>query len=325
MIDPLAEVVRLLQPSTPRSKIVSAAGSWRVSRSQTGNPFFCVIVDGACLLSVAGHEPITLKRGDFVLVPSSYQCAMSSLTPPPPDVVDASPVATAGAEFRLGKQNAPHEVRFVVGHCVFGAPNVALLVALLPSVIHVRRERRLITLVRLVADESRELRPGREVILDRLLEVLFIEALRSNASPHAPPGLLRGLADDRLAAAIRHMHDNPGRSWTVAQLASEAALSRSTFFDRFSGAMGVTPMEYLLAWRMALAKNLLRNRRASVAEVANQVGYRSASTFSVAFIRFVGVPPARYARDQAPPSNATPDGPSLDDTMGMLLTGIVSR
>jgi transcriptional regulator GlxA family with amidase domain len=136
------------------------------------------------------------------------------------------------------------------------------------------------------------------VILARLLEVLLIEALRSTAGTAASPGLVRGLADARLAVAIRRMHESPTRSWTVAQLAKEAALSRSTFFERFSRAVGVAPMEYLLAWRMALAKNMLRQQEGGIAEVAQRVGYSSASTFSVAFTRHVGQPPTRYVREQ---------------------------
>jgi AraC-like DNA-binding protein len=95
------------------------------------------------------------------------------------------------------------------------------------------------------------------------------------------------------------MHGNPMKPWTIAELAKEAALSRSAFFERFSRAVGVAPMEYLLAWRMALAKNMLRRQEGGVAEVAGRVGYSSASTFSVAFTRYVGQPPARYAREYA--------------------------
>ena len=138
-----------------------------------------------------------------------------------------------------------------------------------------------------------------EVILTRLLEVLLIEALRSTAGTAASPSLVRGLADERLAIALRRMHEHPAKAWTVAQLAKEAALSRSAFFERFRRALGVAPMEYLLGWRMALAKNLLRHKDITVAEVADQVGYRSASTFSVAFTRHVGLPPSHYAREQA--------------------------
>jgi transcriptional regulator GlxA family with amidase domain len=141
-------------------------------------------------------------------------------------------------------------------------------------------------------------------VLSRLLEVLLIEALRSIAGTNASPGLVRGLTDGRLAAALRGMHEHPTRAWTVAELAREAALSRSTFFERFSRAVGVAPMEYLLNWRMALAKDLLRRNAGRVAEVAERVGYSSASTFSVAFTRHVGQPPAQYAREEQAAANA---------------------
>ena len=111
----------------------------------------------------------------------------------------------------------------------------------------------------------------------------------------APPRLLRGLADERLAPAIRQVHSQLARSWTVALLARTAALSRSAFFERFTRTVGLPPMEYLLAWRMAVAKDLLRRRDISVGEVAERVGYGSASTFSTAFSRHVGQPPSRYA------------------------------
>ena len=128
--------------------------------------------------------------------------------------------------------------------------------------------------------------------------MLLIEALRS-VGTEASPGLVRGLGDARLAAAIRVMHERPTHAWTVAELASEAALSRSSFFERFSREVGVAPMEYLLAWRMALAKDLLRRDGRRMAEIAQRVGYSSASTFSVAFTRHVGRAPTQYAREQA--------------------------
>lgn len=189
-------------------------------------------------------------------------------------------------------------MRMVAGHCSFGSPDASLLLSLLPQLVHVRGEQRLATLVQLVREETREQRPAREVVLSRLLEVLLIEALRSAPQTHTSPGLVRGLSDGRLAAAIRAMHEYPKRAWTVAELAKEAALSRSTFFERFSRTVGVAPMEYLLAWRMALAKDLLRRNEGRIAEIAQRVGYSSASTFSVAFTRHVGRPPTQYAREE---------------------------
>lgn len=297
MIDPLAEVVTLLQPRARFSKVVSAVGPWRIRRSDAGSPFYCVILEGSSRLAVDGHAPIDLQPGDFVLVPEVYGFTMSSLEPMTPEDAYTEPTALRPGEFRHGALDLPPDVVLLVGYCSFGSPDAALLVSLLPQLVHVRGERRLATIVQLLGEESRAQRPGRDVILAHLLEVLLIEALRSTAGTAASPGLLRGLADERLAAAIRCMHENMTRPWTVAELAKEAALSRSSFFERFSRAVGVAPMEYLLRWRMALAKSLLRRKEGNVAEVAERVGYGSASAFSVAFTRHVGLPPTRYARE----------------------------
>ena len=123
-------------------------------------------------------------------------------------------------------------------------------------------------------NRANKVRP--DLVLTRLVEVLLIEALRSTPGDDAPPGLLRGLADAHLASAMRQMHGQLARSWTVAQLAKTAALSRSAFFDRFTRTVGMPPMEYLLAWRMAVAKDLLRRHDLGLAEVAERVGYGSA-------------------------------------------------
>ncbi|MGH8157475.1 MAG: AraC family transcriptional regulator [Rhodanobacter sp.] len=299
MIDPLAEVVMLLQPSARYAKLVFGASPWSVSRADAGQPFYCVILEGGCRIAIDGHEPIELRSGDFALVPAAYGVAMSSLEPPPSGVETPTPIALSPGEYRIGAPDNPIDVRMMAGHCSFGSPDAALLVSLLPQLVHVRGEQRLATLMQLVREETHEQRPAREVVLSRLLEVLLIEALRSTAGTNASPGLVRGLADGRLAAAIRGMHEHPTRAWTVAELAKEAALSRSTFFERFNRAVGVAPMEYLLTWRMALAKGLLLRNEGRVAEIAQRVGYSSASTFSVAFTRHVGLPPTRYVREQA--------------------------
>ena len=301
MIDPLAEVITLLRPGAPFSKLVSGAGQWSVRRAEAGTPFYCALLDGASRLVVNGREPMILERGDFVLIPSAFDFTVSSLEPPR-GKRDAGHVVLPDGEVRLGNSRGPPDVRMLVGHCVFASPDAGLLVSLLPHLVHVHGEARLSTLMELVREESRQQRPAREVILARLLEVLFIEALRSSAAgTAASPGLLRGLADKRLAVAIRRMHESPTKPWTVAQLAKDSALSRSAFFERFSRAMGVAPMEYLLSWRMALAKELLRRKQVTVTEVAEQVGYSSASTFSAAFTRHVGLPPTHYAREPTEP------------------------
>lgn len=209
------------------------------------------------------------------------------------------PVILPGGGYRVGSVDGPVDMRALVGYCIFQSDDAVLLSSLLPRLVVARGEHRLAMLMQLLGEEAVGNKPGREVVLQHLLEVLLIEALRTTAEPGNSPGLLRGLSDERLAVAIRGMHAKPDRGWTVAELARTAALSRSGFHERFQSAVGMAPMEYLTAWRLALAKDLLRKREASVADIARQVGYRSASAFSVAFTREVGVSPARYARDTA--------------------------
>jgi AraC-like DNA-binding protein len=109
------------------------------------------------------------------------------------------------------------------------------------------------------------------------------------------PGLLAGLADPRLALALNAVHAEVKRSWTVAQLADIAGMSRSVFADRFARIVGLAPIDYLTEWRMAIAKDMLRAGEARLAEVAFECGYQSTSAFSTAFARSVGCPPSRFA------------------------------
>ncbi|MGE7370413.1 cupin domain-containing protein [Neorhizobium sp. NPDC001467] len=294
MADPVAEVVSLLKPSPSISKLVTGGGRWMVERTELESPFYCAVVEGRCLMTIAGREAMVLAAGDFVLVPKIFSFMMSSMEPPPRGAL-AQRLETSPGVFRLGDPEGPAEIKALVGHCQFGSDDKALLVSLLPEVIHVHGEERLTALVRMINEETRADRAAREMVLHRLLEVLFIDAIRSAASAKAPPGLLRGMADPLLAPTLRRIHADPGRSITVETLAQEAAMSRSTFFDRFRKEVGVAPMEYATGWRMALAKELLRNEVA-MAEIAERVGYGSTSAFNVAFSRHVGMPPGAYSR-----------------------------
>jgi AraC-like DNA-binding protein len=296
MGDPLAAVIALLQPRAVFSKGISGAGRWAVRYADFGQPSFCVVLEGHGRLAVDGAEPITLEAGDFVLLPATPGFTLSGLEPATPVHIDPKAAAAARGEVRHGTRGGPPDVRLLGGWFLFDSPDAALLVSLLPALMHVRGVERLSALVRLVDAEARAQRPGRDLVLARLVEVLLVEALRSTSGEDAPAGLLRGLSDTRLARALRHMHGDPARAWTVAQLATKAALSRSAFYERFTRQVGLPPMEYLLAWRMAVAKGLLRSRGLGVGEVAERVGYGSASTFSTAFSRHVGQPPGRYAR-----------------------------
>lgn len=295
MLDPLSDLIALLRPSTVFAKGISGAGHWAVRYADFGHPSFCTVLDGSCRLAVDGQAAVTLEAGDFVLLPATPAFTLSGFEPAVPVALD--PFASAGmtGEVRHGRTDGAADVRMMGGNFVFDSPDAGLLVSQLPAVIHLRGAERLATLVKLVREEADSERAGRDLVLTRLVEVLLVEALRSVQDGGAPPGLLRGLGDPRLAAAIRQMHAEPARPWTTANLAKEAALSRSAFFDRFARTMGVPPMEYLLGWRMSLAKDLLRRGAGRIEEIAAHVGYGSASAFSTAFARQVGMPPKRFA------------------------------
>jgi AraC-like DNA-binding protein len=306
--DPLGEIVSLLRPRAGFAKVASGAGHWRVTRELEGEPFYCVVLDGAARMTVDGHPTVRLQAGDFVLVPSLFHFTMESMEPgakAAEDSVTSDPsLATPlPGEIRHGDPEGPVNARILVGHFHFGSPDARLLIQLLPRFLHLRGAERLSALVRLLTDETRAVRPARDMILARLLDVILLEALRAapdETTPgEAPPaGILRGLADERLAASLRRLHADPARDWTIESLAREAALSRSAFYKRFRLALGMPPMEYLTAWRMALAKTYLDQEDLGMEEIAERVGYGSASAFSTAFTRFVGVPPSRYGTEQ---------------------------
>ena len=296
MLDPLSDLIALLKPRTVFTKGISGAGRWAVRYTDYGHPSFCTVLEGACRLAVDGEEPVTMSAGDFILLPSTPGFVMSSFQKASAKVIDPKTAPVVTGELRHGDQEGPADVRLLGGFFVFDSPDAGLLTSMLPRLVHVRGAGRLATVVKLVSEEASEERPGRDLVLTRLIEVLLVEALRAAPGEDTPAGLLRGLADARVAAAMRQMHGDTARPWTMAGLAKEASLSRSAFFDRFVRAVGVPPMEYLLSWRMAVAKDLLRRRDMALEEVAERVGYGSASTFSTAFSRHVGQSPGRYAR-----------------------------
>ncbi len=296
MADPLSEIVRLLQPRAVFANIVSGKGSWAVRYSEYGKPSFCIMLEGSCLLVVDGHEPLTISAGDFILLPATPAFTLSGFLPAPPVLLNPHEVAEERREWRYGEQGGEPDMRSLGGAFLFDCADPGLLVSLLPPVVHVPGSLRLAQLVRMVGEESSDPKPGSDFMLSRLVELLLAEAMRSATAGTAPAGLLRGLGDERLARALKEMHAQVDRPWTVGELAQAAALSRSAFFERFTRIVGAAPMEYLLAWRMALAKELLRRDGMSVSDVAERVGYGSASAFSVAFSKHTGQPPGRYAR-----------------------------
>lgn len=298
MNDPLSEVVRLLRPRAVVANLISGKGRWAVRYTEYGLPSFCIVLEGSSLLAVDGHAPITIQAGDFVLLPTTPGFTLSSHEPASPVHLDPRQAAAARGELRYGERRGRPDMRSLGGAFAFDGADASLLVSLLPRVVHVQGSTRLARLVQMVGEESAAPQPGGEFMRSRLVEMMLVEAMRSSAATGgAPPGLLRGLGDERLARALKQLHARVDRAWSVAQLAKTAALSRSAFYERFTCAVGLAPMAYLLGWRMEIAKELLlRDHRLAVSDVAERVGYGSTSSFSVAFSRHVGMPPTRYAR-----------------------------
>ncbi|MEO1140300.1 MAG: AraC family transcriptional regulator [Pseudomonadota bacterium] len=296
MADPLSEVISLLRPQAPSTKLAHASGPFRVCRDDVEEVFYCMLLAGQAKLEVYGHAPVNLTAGSFVLIPAIAPFAVSSLVPPPPAGLVSQPVAGADGITRIGTLDGPAEVEMLVGHCSFGSPDAALLVSLLPDMILVEGENRLAALATMVQSEACADRPARDAVVEHLLQILLIEAFRSTAQPDETSALVSGLTDARIGAALRAIHAAPDHPWTILELAREAGLSRSAFFTRFSRIVGISPMGYLLNWRMTLAKDMLRLGNRGIAEISEMIGYGSSSAFSTAFARHVGAPPGEYAK-----------------------------
>ena len=305
-MEPLADVITLLRPRAVETKVIHGAGRWAVRRSMAYAGFGLVLA-GECWLSVDGYETVRLATGDFVLVPagptftiaSDVACEVVSL-----DAQEA-PACQAG-QVRYGDPDLEPDFKQLGGYFQLNTVNCSLLAVLLPTVIHIQASDlaagRLRRTIDSIVEEALADRPGRDLVVDRLIEVLLVEALRfgsEGVDAIGQPGLLAGLADPLLARALRRLHGDVAHAWSVEELAREAGLSRSVFSERFSQKVGVPPMQYLMEWRMALAKAMLQRDAPPLEAVAAAIGYQSASAFSTAFRREVGSPPSHFARTTA--------------------------
>jgi AraC-like DNA-binding protein len=162
------------------------------------------------------------------------------------------------------------------------------------------------SVLRLMAAEARELRPGGEAVITRLGDILVIQAIRSwiETDPAARTGWLGALQDRQIGRAMSLIHRDPSRAWTVASLADEIAMSRSAFAARFTELVGEPAMRYVTRWRMQVAHEALASEGATVAELADRLGYRSEAALARAFKRVMGVPPGAVKRSAGSPVEA---------------------
>lgn len=296
-MDPLSDIIALLRPSAAMSKPITGKGRWGVRYAAHKAPGFTIVLKGACWIAFEGGPPVRLGQGDFVLLPSAPAFSLTS-HPYEPCV----PREPTDAPVRHGEPGGDPDFVSLGGAFRIEPVNAPLLTALLPDIIRIPAEQgradRLTRMIALIMEECDHDDPGKDMILQRLLEVLLVEALRRDAiaDDAARAGLLNGLRDPALARVLRALHADVRGAWTVANLAQLAGQSRSAFAARFAEALGCGPIEYLARWRMALAKDALIGGTKTLDRIADEIGYESASAFSTAFRKRQGCSPGRFAR-----------------------------
>lgn len=299
-MDPLSDIISLLCPHAALSKPITGRGAWGVRYAAYGQPGFAVVLAGQCWLAVDRADPVRLERGDFVLLPSTPAFALFSR-----QGVDCVPVQPSDKPVRHGEPDGEPDFEMLGGTFRIQPVNAPLLLPLLPGMIHIRRTEagmsRMSGLVDLIMAESTADRPGRDMVLQRLLDVMLMECLRSSGvgSGTLPTGLLAGLQEPGLGKVLRAIHSDVRAGWTVGALAELAGMSRSSFAARFADVLGCAPIEYLMRWRMALAQDALSRGVRSLDRLAEEVGYDSASAFSTAFRRCTGSSPRAFARSRS--------------------------
>lgn len=245
-----------------------------------------VVVRGALRVAAPGAGEHTVRAGGSAVVCTSGPFTLSG------DGSGAEPGTAAGSGV----------CELVTGdYCLDGAVGRRLVTAL-PPVAVVPAGEDCLTVVELIADEVAAERPGRQYVLDRMLDWMLACALREwfDLAEACPPSWYRALGDDVVGPALHAMHDEPSRPWTVASLAARAQVSRAVFARRFAELVGRPPMAYLTEWRMTLAAELLAEPGATVAAVAGQVGYADGFGFSDAFKRIRGIAPSAYRASLTP-------------------------
>ena len=298
--DPLGEALHFLRMNGAYYCRSELTAPWGMTLPpMPGYIWFHVVTSGRVLVETDAG-PTWLQPGDLALVPhGDGHVLRSEPDAPTPDILDLEleQVSDRYEILRHGEGGAP--TLLICGAVRFDHPAARNLVEILPRTIHIERTGDwLQATLRLMAAEARELRPGGEAVITRLGDILVIQAIRVwiETDPAARTGWLGALQDPQIGRAISLIHREPEREWTVASLAGELAMSRSAFAARFTELLGEPAMRYVTRWRMHVALTALREDGATVAELANRLGYRSEAAFARAFKRVIGVPPGAVKR-----------------------------
>lgn len=297
-MDPLSDVLSALKPRSYASAGLDARGVWSIQFPQyQGIKFHCVST-GECWILVDGmSEPVRLNTGDCFLLPSGRSFRVASDLAATP--VDAQAVFAKQTDEGVANVNGGGE--FYTTGCIFAltASHAALLLEGFPPIVHISdeagKEALRWSLDRMM-QELHDQQPGSALLAEHLAHIMLLQALRLYLAnvPEGSVGWLPALVDKQVGAAIKAMHKNPARHWTLQDLAQCACMSRSSFAKRFKDIVGTAPMEYLTRWRMVMAADRLSTSSESIARIAAAVGYESESAFSTAFKRVMGCSPRRY-------------------------------
>jgi AraC-like DNA-binding protein len=298
-MDPLSQIIDLLKPQAVFWRVVEAHNAWTIGFRPSNVVVFGQVIEGACHVEREDGISFDLDAGDFMLMAAPPNWTMAAFGGGSP--IDFGALVEDPG-LLLSPAHTTQVTRFMAGNFKFEPANRDLISTLMLPIVRVRGNEisaaRLGALLATFGDEALADRPGRSLVLDRLLGLVLIEALRYRPAEigEGRRGLLAGLADPKIGRALRIMHADTKRPWTLVALAREVGMSRSALASRFTQIVGVPPIEYLANWRMTLAKSALASADAPMVKIAEMAGYQSVSAFSTAFKRETGYSPTLYIR-----------------------------
>ena len=265
------------------------------------------VVEGSMHFQVDGEEERTARAGDLVLFPHNAGHLLGSdLSLDPVTGSEVVRVPADGGLLSILHGGSGDRTRLVCGYLGSDGVDENPVLGALPPVIQLSVDDSggaewIRSTFQHAADEVARGRPGSATVLAKLSELLFVEAVRRYLDdlPEEETGWLAGLKDPYVSRVLACLHADPSRAWTVEELGREAGLSRSALAERFARLIGVSPIQYFASWRMRLAAQRLRSTNATLAQIAEEIGYESEAAFSRAFKKAYGKPPATWRRDRS--------------------------
>ena len=300
-MDLLSDCLRVIRPRGSLLARAELTAPWGLELPPAPVAYFHIVVQGTCgIWREAEESPVWLQPGDMAVLPDGPPHVLRDAAGSPIEPCPSIANADSGCP-KLAIEGGGEKTVLICGRFHVKRPEVQPLFSLLPSILRLPAgeepvERWLRATLSLVADETDEERPGHDVLLDRILEILCIQMIRAfvdTASEHQT-GWLAGMGDPLVAEALEQIHATPQRHATLSELAAHVGVSRSVLAARFKAIVGESPIAYAARWRMQLAIELLDVERMTVANVASHLGFDVEATFSRSFKRIVGVAPSQY-------------------------------